>query len=241
MRTQKRTRLLSALMALLMVFSLLPASALAAEVEQTLADHVVINQAYGGGGNNGAVYTHDFIELYNPTDEDVDLDGWTVQYASAKGDFKANSGSTRMVTELTGTIKAHGFYLIQEAAGNTPFKDLPTPDKVDTINMGGKEFKIALVKDSDVIKDNNDDSVVDFLGVGTANMYETEAAAAITNSTAAIRVADGVDTDNNKADFKADTPNPRNSSVSGEDPDPPSEPTDEPTTEPSPTIVPVTV
>ena len=35
MRTQKRTRLLSALMALLMVFSLLPASALAADVTST--------------------------------------------------------------------------------------------------------------------------------------------------------------------------------------------------------------
>ena len=35
MRTQKRTRLLSALMALLMVFSLLPASALAADTTST--------------------------------------------------------------------------------------------------------------------------------------------------------------------------------------------------------------
>ena len=35
MRTQKRTRFLSALMALLMVFSLLPASALAADVTST--------------------------------------------------------------------------------------------------------------------------------------------------------------------------------------------------------------
>ena len=29
---------------------------------------LVISEVYGGGGNAGATYTHDFIELYNPTD-----------------------------------------------------------------------------------------------------------------------------------------------------------------------------
>ena len=28
---------------------------------------LVISEVYGGGGNGGATYTHDFIELYNPT------------------------------------------------------------------------------------------------------------------------------------------------------------------------------
>ena len=36
-----------------------------------IAEHIVISQVYGGGGNAGATYTHDFIELYNPTDKDV--------------------------------------------------------------------------------------------------------------------------------------------------------------------------
>mgnify|MGYP000977711502 FL=1 len=26
---------------------------------------IVISQVYGGGGNSGAVYTHDFVELFN--------------------------------------------------------------------------------------------------------------------------------------------------------------------------------
>ena len=34
--------------------------------------HVVINQVYGGGNNKGAG-SHGFIELYNPTDEEVDI------------------------------------------------------------------------------------------------------------------------------------------------------------------------
>ena len=41
---------------------------------------LVISEVYGGGGNSGATYTNDFIELYNPTASAVPLDGYTVQY-----------------------------------------------------------------------------------------------------------------------------------------------------------------
>ena len=60
---------------------------------------VLINEVYGGGGNSGATYTRDFIELYNGTDAAVDLAGWSVQYASA-------SGASWQITPLTGTIAA---------------------------------------------------------------------------------------------------------------------------------------
>ena len=36
----------------------------------------VISEVYGGGGNKGAAFTHDFIELYNPTDAPIDLTGY---------------------------------------------------------------------------------------------------------------------------------------------------------------------
>jgi hypothetical protein len=45
----------------------------------------VISQIYGGRGNLGATYTHDFIELFNPTDAPISLTGWSIQYASATG------------------------------------------------------------------------------------------------------------------------------------------------------------
>ena len=43
---------------------------------------VVISQVYGGGGNAGATYKNDFIELYNLGSTPVDVTGWSVQYAS---------------------------------------------------------------------------------------------------------------------------------------------------------------
>ncbi len=49
------------------------------------ANHIVISEVYGGGGNSGATWKNDFIELYNPTDSIITVDGWSVQYSSASG------------------------------------------------------------------------------------------------------------------------------------------------------------
>jgi len=73
---------------------------------------VVINEVYGGGGNTGAVYKNDFIELYNNSNAAVDITGWSVQYGSATGT------AAWQLTTLTGSIPSKGYYLIQESAGS---------------------------------------------------------------------------------------------------------------------------
>ena len=64
---------------------------------QAISPDIVISQVYGGGGNAGAVYTHDFIELFNRGTTTVSLAGWSVQYASATG--TGNFGAT--TTQIT--------------------------------------------------------------------------------------------------------------------------------------------
>src|SRR5207237_2067983 len=57
-------------------------------------------------------------------------------------------------------------------------------------------------------------SVVDFFGYGTANCSEGSVAAALTNTTAALRAAGGcTDADNNASDFATGAPNPRNTAT----------------------------
>ena len=51
--------------------------------------NVVISEVYGGGGNSGAIWTNDFVELYNRSDAAVDVSGWVVQYYSAAGTVPA--------------------------------------------------------------------------------------------------------------------------------------------------------
>ncbi|WP_448548579.1 lamin tail domain-containing protein [Xanthomonas translucens] len=46
---------------------------------------VVISQVYGGGGNSGATYKSDFVELHHNGNQAVSLAGWSLQYASAAG------------------------------------------------------------------------------------------------------------------------------------------------------------
>src|SRR5690349_5133297 len=52
---------------------------------EAASPNVVISQVYGGGGNSGATYRNDFIELFNLGSSPVSLNNWTVQYASASG------------------------------------------------------------------------------------------------------------------------------------------------------------
>jgi hypothetical protein len=204
-------------------------------VQAQISNHIVISEVYGGGGNTGAYWKQDFIELYNPTSSAVDLTGWSVQYGSATGTTWTNK------TDLLGTIAAHGFYLVQEAQGTGGTAGLPTPDLTGTIAMSATNGKVALVNSTTFLIGANpsaDPSVVDFVGYGTANGYETVATPALTNTTSDERKAqststivtmanggldslqgNGWDSNNNSSDFITKLmPQPQNSSFPLETP-----------------------
>src|SRR5437867_4533373 len=46
---------------------------------------IVIGQVYGGGGNSGATFSNDFVEIFNRGSSAVSLSGKSIQYASATG------------------------------------------------------------------------------------------------------------------------------------------------------------
>ncbi|MCL5030344.1 MAG: lamin tail domain-containing protein [Bacteroidetes bacterium] len=180
------------------------------------AGYVVIAEIYGGGGNSGAYYKNDFILLYNPTASSVSLNGWSVQYAAA-------TSSSWSLTNLSGSISAGGYYLIQEDTGTGGSADLPTPNISGSIAMSATAGKVALVNSTTALSGTNavtDPSVVDFVGYGgTANEFETAAAPAPSNS-ASIRRKDnsensnsagfgsggsGWDSNNNSSDFTVAT------------------------------------
>ncbi len=174
---------------------------------------IVISQIYGGGGNSGATYKNDFIELHNVGPSTVSLTGWSVQYAGAGISTWSNANKT----DLSGSIAPGQYYLIQEAQGTGGTTDLPIPDVIGTIAMSATSGKIALVNTTTLLSGSGcpfDASVVDFIGYGSGtNCSENTAAPAPSNTNADIRSGNGcTDTDNNNADFTAATPSPRNSS-----------------------------
>src|ERR1700754_4802682 len=105
---------------------------------------VVISQVYGGGGNSGATFTNDFVELHNNTNAPISVDGWSVQYGSA-------TGTSQQVTKLTGTIAAGGYYLVQEAVGASGTTPLPTPDATGTLALSATAGKVFLSSGSTAI------------------------------------------------------------------------------------------
>lgn len=191
-----------------------------AAVLVAVASHsqVVISQVYGGGGNGGSTYTHDFVELYNRGTVAVTLTGHTLQYASSGGAF--NPENIQTLPEIT--IQPGHYFLIQQAKGTGGTTALPTPDLVPTeadnvvvLSIAGANGKIALASNNTAVTASNDTNVVDFVGFGTANLFEgTAAAPAASNSTSVHRANNGCqDTNDNAADFTAGEVTPRNSAT----------------------------
>jgi hypothetical protein len=191
-----------------------------------LSSDVVISAVYGGGGNSGAIFTNDYIELANTTDSAIDVSAWSVQYTSA-------AGTTFQVTSLTGSIPAHGRYLIQEAAGAAGTTALPTPDAIGTIPMSGTSGVVALVTAQTALTGCGTacataPNVKDLVGYGATANVEGAAAPALTNTTANARTGALVDTDNNSVDFTSGVPKATNSAgttVTAGDPGGPVDPT----------------
>ncbi|WP_082499972.1 ExeM/NucH family extracellular endonuclease [Nocardioides sp. Leaf285] len=183
---------------------------------------LVISEVYGGGGNTGAAFTHDFIELYNPTASAISVTGMSVQYRSA-------TGTSAQVTPLSGSVPAGGHYLVQQAAGTTPAAALPTPDATGTIAMSGSNGVVLLASSETPVSTTGElagaAGVLDAVGYGITptSFEERNTGVALTNSTSAARTATGTDSDDNADDFVEGTPVPQSSGGAGEpepEPDP---------------------
>ncbi len=190
------------------------------------AGDVVISQVYGAGGNNGAVLTHDYIELHNRTGATVNLSGWSLQYTSATGTGSFGTGTNTLLT-LSGSIPAGQFFLIRLAGGTTGAA-MPTHDLSGSIAMGAAAGKVALVKQTAALGCNGSSTVctpeqlaliedlVGFGGSGSsgANFYEGTGAAPVASTTLALFRKDRdtacQDSNDNSADFVTGTPAPRN-------------------------------
>jgi hypothetical protein len=86
------------------------------------ANNVVINRVFGGGGSGNRTFSHSFIELYNPTASDVDLDGWSVRYINGAVFPAATTQNTITKADAADgntIIKAGGYYLLRLNAANT--------------------------------------------------------------------------------------------------------------------------
>jgi len=183
----------------------------------TSALQLVISEVYGAGGNAGAYYKNDYIELYNPTSQDISLTGWSIQYASS-------AGTSFSPSALSGTIKAGSYYLIQCSAGAGGTIDLPKPDFTNNFNMSGTSGIVTLSNSTAKITGKDDPAIVDLVGYGSgAKLFKGTGPTTDTgnnreshqrkdNDGGTTGATNGYNANDNKNDFYPAECTPRNSS-----------------------------
>lgn len=184
-------------------------------VAAPLANDVRISQVYGGGGGSTGYYLNDYVELFNAGSNPVSLDGWSLQYGSATGNFASTAANLYAFPAGT-TIPAGRYLLVQLGAAGTGGIALPaTPDFVTTnLNMSATSGKVALANIATTLACGANDTlcvlpdarIVDLVSYGAANNAEggvpVNNGAALTNQQGGVRKLQGCqDTDVNNDDF----------------------------------------
>ena len=177
---------------------------------------IVISQVYGAGGNTGATYKNDYIELFNRGTTTVNLSTYSVQYTSSSGpgNFTASP--------LSGSIAPGKYFLVQESGGTNGSALPVTADVTGTLNMGATAGKVILASTTTSLACNGGSTpcsaahlaqIVDLVGYGTGtNFFEGSVAPAPSTTNAIFRSGGGcTDTDNNGSDFSTAAAAPRNS------------------------------
>ncbi len=197
---------------------------LAPEVSST----IVISQAYGGGGGTTGTYLFDYVELKNVSAVVQSLNGLSLMYGSATGQF--GSVATNVFALPNASINPGQYYLVQLSTTGTAGVALPVaPDATSTnLSMSGTSGKVALVTSAFVANTCGatatpctlpNTQIVDLVAWGASNNAEgsgpTNAAAALTATQGNVRKGGGcTDVDNNNADFDVVTaPVPRNTAT----------------------------
>ncbi|BBH18672.1 hypothetical protein Back11_00170 [Paenibacillus baekrokdamisoli] len=126
---------------------------------------VVFSQIYVNGGNGGAFYNQKFIELYNTTNQDINLNSWSLGYTS----YTTMNATT--MKPLSGTIKSHGYFLI---GANIGTNGVPLPVSVDVDLSGGFNPSgstggaIVLSQSNKAVSSPDDTNIVDLIAFTNA-------------------------------------------------------------------------
>lgn len=145
--------------------------------------HVVINEIQTAG--SGA--SSELVELYNPTGSRISLANWEVRYASATG----GAGGAGHKFNGTASIPANG-YLVLKSSDNTW-----------TVGMAAGAGQLGLFDATLPTPGKLVDGVAYGAGSGGSTVYREGQSAPTPPSGGSIgRSPNGVDTGNNKNDFK---------------------------------------
>ncbi len=178
---------------------------------------VIITEVYGGGGNSGAPYQNDFIELYNNTESSIDISGWSIQHYSYNG---TSAGVTTIPASTS--LAGKKYFLIQGAGSELNGLALSDPDVIGTFALAANAGKVILFStsslqtiDGTLASITGNENFVDYVPYGsTAVPVWGSSTVNLSNTTSASRIMVAGEykyTPNIGLDFEVVTPNPQNS------------------------------
>ncbi len=186
------------------------------------ADSIVIAelQTTGKSASGSAVTGEEFVELYNPLEQIIDITGWKVQYFSSSSGLDTPSKTI----ELGGYIASKGRYLI---ASQDYLEDQARMHFTAGFKDTGGHLRLASGGITTPLL------IHDLVGWGTAEHPEGNAAAAPKAGESLKRIVDEDgyyrDTDNNSLDLLTSTePSPEDTPVEAPPPPPDDDPVDTP-------------
>jgi hypothetical protein len=169
-----------------------------------------ISQIYTRGGEAGATYQNDFVEVFNASTSTIDLNGWSMVVDTLEGTTSQAIGATFNQSFSV----PPGMHLLFKFNGNgTNGQATPGEFPITNISLGSTSGKVFLLGPGQGLPSGcpaQTSSVIDYVGYGSTNCSEGSPAPAPTATTALMRNGNGcTDTNNNAADFSLVTPNPR--------------------------------
>ncbi len=142
---------------------------------------------------NSASASAEFVEIYNPNNSVIDLDGYKLEYKSATGSYWTNKVS------LEGKINTRGRFLLASSQMNM---------------ISSAAIASGFAATGGQVRISNNDIVLDTLAWGNGDSPEGIAASVHEKEQSIKRLVDEdgyfIDTDNNLSDFfLSDTPSPK--------------------------------
>jgi len=190
----------------------------------TTATHLVISALQTAGCSANSCTTQsagEFVELYNPTSETLQVSHWKVRYLSASG----NVSSPPNLVELNGSIAPKNYILIGHANLALPNADLlftlSTPTSAGRLAAGSGHVEIL----------DNTGAMVDRVGWGNDAVLALGTRAAVPDTGEQLQRTSNsagvlIDTRNNSQDFQV-SPSPYVPQGGGYTPAPPEVPEDD--------------
>jgi len=191
---------------------------------------VLILQAYGNAGDGSpAGVSHSFVELYNISEEDIDLSGVSLYFADG---IRSTTEKPEVAEDeawnsiaLTGKIPAKGSFLIlgkkHDDVTGTRYKIADGYGDINdnSLSLSRRGFKVAIIKSTAALTvqnpftDNNGKPVSGYIDmVGAVNnpdaalpdhIFGYETAPVRNSASEAVRRKNLTDTDNNFDDFES--------------------------------------